>query len=175
MSRLAKLKRQVIAEANKRILNEDVYDPFKGMSDKEVGKELMSCYEDVHDDDAEYEEINSDIEEIRSLELEDASEGNYYHDKIFSDLGKKWRNTDIGKTYCDPSGGMDIDLNEQNFDSDRYDETEEYGWNRLSIYLEDLVDRDIINNEIRDDILNLAESYADDMWREGARGGFADR
>jgi len=117
MGRIEKMKRLIIEEANKRILNEDVYDPFKGMTDKEVGKELVSCYEDVHDDDNEYEEINSDIENIRSLELEDASEGNYYHDKIFSDLGKKWRNTDIGKTYCDPSGGMEI--NEQNFDPDR--------------------------------------------------------
>ena len=51
-------------------------------------------------------------------------------------------------------------------------ETADYGYDRLSIYLEDLVNRNIINNEIRDDILNLAESYADDMWREGARGGF---
>ncbi len=66
-------------------------------------------------------------------------------------------------------------IKEQNFDPDRYEETEEYGYNRLFEYLQSLVDEGIIHTEVRDDILNLAESYADDMWREGARGGFADR
>ena len=109
MGRIERMKRLIIKGANKRILNEDVYDRFKGMTDKEVGKELVTCYENVHDNDDDYEEINSDIENIGELEQEDDSEGNYYHDKIFSDLGKKWRNTDIGKTYCNPLGGMEID------------------------------------------------------------------
>jgi hypothetical protein len=42
-------------------------------------------------------------------------------------------------------------------------------------YLQPLVDQDIILSDIRDDILNLAESYADDMWGEGTQGGFADK
>ena len=66
-------------------------------------------------------------------------------------------------------------IKEQNFDPDSYQETEDYGYNRLSNYLQPLVEQGFINNKIMSDILDLAASYADDMWREGAQGGFADR
>ena len=66
-------------------------------------------------------------------------------------------------------------IKEQNFDPDSYQETEDYGYNRLSDYLQPLVEEGLINNKIMSDILDLAASYADDMWREGAQGGFADR
>jgi hypothetical protein len=48
----------------------------------------------------------------------------------------------------------------ESFDPDRYQETADRGYNELSK---------------KSTILNLAESYADDMWREGAQGGFAPR
>lgn len=61
------------------------------------------------------------------------------------------------------------------FDSDSYQETADDGYNRLSEYLQPLVDQGVLDRDIADEILNLASSYADDMWREGAQGGFADR
>ena len=61
------------------------------------------------------------------------------------------------------------------FDSDSYQETDDDGYNRLSEYLQPLVDQGVLDRDIADEILNLASSYADDMWREGAQGGFADR
>ena len=67
------------------------------------------------------------------------------------------------------------------FDSDKgsfistYQETADDGYNRLSEYLQPLVDQGVLDRDIADEILNLASSYADDMWREGAQGGFADR
>jgi hypothetical protein len=61
------------------------------------------------------------------------------------------------------------------FDSDSYQETADNGYNRLSEYLQPLVDQGVLDRDIADEILNLASSYADDMWREGAQGGFADR
>ena len=61
------------------------------------------------------------------------------------------------------------------FDATSYQETEDEGYNRLSEYLQPLVDQDIIDRDIADEILDLAQSYADDMWREGAQGGFAGR
>ena len=66
-------------------------------------------------------------------------------------------------------------IKEQSFDPDRYEETDDYGYNRLVEYLQPLVDQGLIHGEIRDEILDLAQSYADDMWREGAQGGFAGR
>jgi len=75
-------------------------------------------------------------------------------------------------------------IKEQSFDPDRYEETDDYGYNRLVDdygynrlveYLQPLVDQGLIHGEIRDEILDLAQSYADDMWREGAQGGFAGR
>jgi hypothetical protein len=66
-------------------------------------------------------------------------------------------------------------VNEQRFDPDRYEETADYGYNRLVEYLQPLVDQGNIHSDIRNEILDLAQSYADDMWEEGARGGFADR
>jgi hypothetical protein len=61
------------------------------------------------------------------------------------------------------------------FDADTYQETEDYGYNRLAEYLQPLVDQDIIHSDIMDEILDLAQSYADNMWREGAQGGFAPK
>ena len=61
------------------------------------------------------------------------------------------------------------------FDSDSYQETADDGYNRLSEYLQPLVDQGVLDRDIADEILNLDSSYADDMWREGAQGGFADR
>ncbi len=69
----------------------------------------------------------------------------------------------------------DTTIKEQRFDPDRYQETSDNGYDRLMEYLQPLVDQDIIHSDIRDDILNLAGDYADDMWREGAQGGFADK
>ena len=65
-------------------------------------------------------------------------------------------------------------INEQNFDADRYQETQDEGYGRLLEYLEFLTLKGVIDEGIKDEILGLAESYADDMWREGAQGGFAD-
>ena len=61
------------------------------------------------------------------------------------------------------------------FDSYSYQLTDDDGYNRLSEYLQPLVDQGVLDRDIADEILNLASSYADDMWREGAQGGFADR
>ena len=61
------------------------------------------------------------------------------------------------------------------FDIDSYQETNNLWYNRLVEYLRPLVDQELIHSDIRDDILDLAEKYADDMWREGARGGFAPK
>jgi hypothetical protein len=61
------------------------------------------------------------------------------------------------------------------FDADTYQETEDNGYDRLAEYLQPLVDQEIIHSDIRDEILGLASSYADDMWREGAQGGFAPK
>jgi hypothetical protein len=61
------------------------------------------------------------------------------------------------------------------FDADTYQETEDNGYNRLAEYLQPLVDQELIHSDIRDEILGLASSYADDMWREGAQGGFAPK
>tara|TARA_R110000751_G_scaffold268570_3_gene368302 strand:+ start:782 stop:1027 length:246 start_codon:yes stop_codon:yes gene_type:complete len=61
------------------------------------------------------------------------------------------------------------------FDIDSYQETEDNGYGRLEEYLQPLVDQELIDSDIRDEILNLASSYADDMWREGAQGGFAPK
>ena len=66
-------------------------------------------------------------------------------------------------------------LNEQSFDADRYQETQDAGYGRLLEYLEFLTVKGVIDEGIMDEILGLAESYADDMWREGAQGGFADK
>ncbi len=66
-------------------------------------------------------------------------------------------------------------VNEQRFDPDRYEETADYGYNRLVEYLQPLVTQGLIHGEIRDEILDLAQSYAEDMWEEGAQGGFAGR
>ena len=66
-------------------------------------------------------------------------------------------------------------IKEQNCDPDSYQETEDYGYNRLVEYLQPLVEQGFIDDKIMSDILDLAASYADDMWREGAQGGFADR
>ncbi len=63
----------------------------------------------------------------------------------------------------------------ERFDIDSYQETEDYGYSRLEKYLQPLVDQDVIHSDIRDEILDLAQSYADDMWREGAQGGFAPK
>lgn len=52
-------------------------------------------------------------------------------------------------------------INEQSFDVDRYQETEDTSYNRLVDYLQPLVDQEIIDSDIRDDILNLAQAYAD--------------
>ena len=61
------------------------------------------------------------------------------------------------------------------FDADTYQETEDNGYNRLAEYLQPLVDQELIHSDIRDEILGLASSYAYDMWREGAQGGFAPK
>ena len=61
------------------------------------------------------------------------------------------------------------------FDAESYQETNNSGYDRLVEYLRPLVDQELIHSDIRDDILDLAERYADDMWREGARGGFAPK
>ena len=61
------------------------------------------------------------------------------------------------------------------FDADTYQETEDNGYNRLAEYLQPLVDQELIHSDIRDEILGLASSYADDMWREGAQGSFAPK
>lgn len=57
------------------------------------------------------------------------------------------------------------------FDIDSYEETSQGGYNELSNYLETLN----LTEDEKKRILSIAESYADDMWREGAQGGFADR
>tara|TARA_B110000858_G_C17495978_1_gene333819 strand:- start:279 stop:551 length:273 start_codon:yes stop_codon:yes gene_type:complete len=63
------------------------------------------------------------------------------------------------------------------FDSDKgsfissYQETADDGYNRLSEYLQPLVDQGVLDRDITDEILNLASSYADDMWREGRLEG----
>ena len=73
-------------------------------------------------------------------------------------------------------GGKKVgELNEQSFDADRYQETQDEGYGRLVKYLEFLTVKGVIDEGIMDEILGLAESYADDMWREGAQGGFADK
>jgi hypothetical protein len=59
----------------------------------------------------------------------------------------------------------------ESFDPDRYQETADRGYNELSNYLNTLN----LTEDEKSTILNLAESYADDMWREGAQGGFAPR
>jgi hypothetical protein len=59
----------------------------------------------------------------------------------------------------------------ENFDPDRYQETEDNGYNNLIDYLNTLN----LTDDEKTNIMGLATSYADDMWREGARGGFADR
>ena len=105
------------------LLTEEIHDPFKGMTDLDVGKELMGCYSEYYswgdDKNDEYEEINSDIEVIsnyetdlsntHTLDPDNSEEGvqNKTKEEISADLemeisqlGKKWRNTDIGKTYC---------------------------------------------------------------------------
>jgi hypothetical protein len=61
------------------------------------------------------------------------------------------------------------------FDIDSHQETSDNGYNRLAEYLQPLVDQELIHSDIRDEILDLASSYADDMWREGAQGGFAPK
>ena len=61
------------------------------------------------------------------------------------------------------------------FDIDSYQETEDNGYSRLEEYLQPLVDQGVLDRDIADDILDLASSYADDMWREGAQGGFAPK
>jgi hypothetical protein len=61
------------------------------------------------------------------------------------------------------------------FDIDSYQETSDNGYDRLVEYLQPLVDQELIHSDIRDEILDLASSYADDMWREGAQGGFAPK
>jgi hypothetical protein len=61
------------------------------------------------------------------------------------------------------------------FDADSYQETEDDGYGRLEEYLQPLVDQGVLDRDIADDILDLASSYADDMWREGAQGGFAPK
>jgi len=61
------------------------------------------------------------------------------------------------------------------FDIDSYQETEDNGYGRLEEYLQPLVDQGVLDRDIADDILDLASSYADDMWREGAQGGFAPK
>ena len=60
----------------------------------------------------------------------------------------------------------------ENFDIDSYEETVEGGRGELLSYLESLgsIGESQINN-----IMSLADSYADDMWREGAQGGFAPK
>ncbi len=63
----------------------------------------------------------------------------------------------------------------ERFDIDTYQETEDNGYGRLEEYLQPLVDQELIHSDIRDEILDLAQSYADDMWREGAQGGFAPK
>ena len=63
----------------------------------------------------------------------------------------------------------------ERFDIDTYQETEDNGYGRLEEYLQPLVDQELIHSDIRDEILDLAQSYADDMWREGAQGGFTKK
>ena len=108
------------------LLTEEIHDPFKGMSNLEVGKELMGCW--TNDIEGEkYNDINSDIEDINdyerdlsnthTLDPDNSEEGvqNKTKEEISADLemeisqlGKKWRNTDIGKTYCNPLDGFEL-------------------------------------------------------------------
>jgi hypothetical protein len=63
-------------------------------------------------------------------------------------------------------------ISEQNFDVDRYEETYEEGRGQLLKYLEFLEVKGVLEKGMVDEIMGLADSYADDMWREGAQGGF---
>lgn len=58
-------------------------------------------------------------------------------------------------------------LNEQNFDEfEGHLPTDDPGYIKLLEYLQPLVDQELIHRDIRDDILDLALSYADEAWRE---------
>ena len=62
-------------------------------------------------------------------------------------------------------------VNLKEFDADSYQETDDEGYNTLNNYLNTLN----LSEGEKNTILNLAQSWADDMWREGAQGGFAPR
>jgi hypothetical protein len=59
----------------------------------------------------------------------------------------------------------------ERFDIDSYEETSQNGSDELSSFLNTLN----LTDKEKSTIINLADSYADDMWREGAQGGFADK
>ena len=59
----------------------------------------------------------------------------------------------------------------ESFDIDRYEKTSQGGYGELRVYLDTLN----LTEDEKNRILSIATSYADDMWREGAQGGFADR
>jgi hypothetical protein len=59
----------------------------------------------------------------------------------------------------------------ESFDIDSYQETSDSGYDELKNYLDTLN----LTEDEKSNILNIAESWADDMWREGAQGGFAPR
>ena len=69
MSRLGKLKRQAINEANKRVLKEQGYTEY-------VGPEQLEALFDIHDDilylTAEYSDEDETIKNAKAIEL-------YYH------------------------------------------------------------------------------------------------
>jgi|TARA_R110000765_G_scaffold421266_1_gene527281 hypothetical protein len=66
---------------------------------------------------------------------------------------KKVLNEDTGDKYL--SGPFDKKYIEGN------QETEDTNYNRLVDYLQPLVDQELIDSDIRDDILDLAQAYAD--------------
>jgi hypothetical protein len=59
----------------------------------------------------------------------------------------------------------------ERFDIDSYEETSNSGYDELNNYLNTLN----LTEDEKSTIMNIAESWADDMWREGAQGGFADK
>ena len=59
----------------------------------------------------------------------------------------------------------------ERFDIDSYEETSNSSYDELNNYLNTLN----LTEDEKSTIINISESWADDMWREGARGGFADK
>ncbi len=118
------------------LLTEEIHNPFPDtMSDLKVGQKLMGCW--TNDIEGEkYNDINSDIEDINNYERnlsnthtfdpDNSEEGVHEKDKEkisadlemeISQLGKKWRNTDIGKTYCNPLDGFEL-TNDDDMEND---------------------------------------------------------